>query len=507
MKASLQSHHRRERGYFALGIALLISVVASALVVSLRAKLARVDAESVLADDREDYAVARQLENLVHDSIQYAAGQRARIHSDTDTIETEIANRLAAVSLPPDSSVALLSGASVPTPPSLAFFPQATSNFTRTPLTGKLTAGAVPYGAAGGLLRSGYYTPSTASQSYFFVRTRHQEPETELRVDATYYAVPLTSQRLILYNYPTGLGGTRPASLPDLNYLDLSNTIRGLVTTQFTQASGVIDGVNAPGAGESMAFYRHRSQVCEEIFYHLFKGDYFAALLSHGSTLAINVSDIALALETHSGLYTEEQEATPPGEPLPPPTDSRFKMDVAQFDANDVVYFQYPFDSPVEVTLLDTDNVDDQVLDPIVILFDGRADSGSFKIRFQEFIHRPILFVLASTTVEFTGSTTGDTGIPSGAISGAYLMDENSGFTTDNSDSQDSRIVYGAILAHHSLLTSGFAGAGGHPAPVLEFPTSAYYDALESFSPRALLVTTKSQLIPVAHPDALVLAP
>lgn len=506
MKTRPHTHHY-QRGYFALSIALLISVVTSAIVLSLRSKLARMDAESILIDDREDYALARQLELIIHDSVQRVAGQRAFIEAKSSSMKTEINNRLSTVLLPPDSTASIYGKGKPPAPPELAFFPQSTSNYTRVPLSGNLDASDLPYGALGGLLQFGYYLPSTTNQTFSFVRTRNGDAESLVDVTASYASVPLTSQRLIIFNYPPDLGGSRLMTAPDLNYFHADDGLAGLIITQFTADGGVIDAVNAPGAMKSMTFYRHRSQVCEEIFQYLFKGDYLATLQSYAGTESINVSDIASALESHDGLYTEEQENTPPGEPLPPPTDNRFKMDVAQFTDNEVIYFHHPTASPVEITLLDSDTQSVQAENPIAIVLDGKSDVGTFKIRFQEFIDRPIFFVLTSTTVEFTGSTTGVSGIPAGAISGAYLMDEQSLFASDATSAQSAEIIYGAVLGHHTLLTNGYSGAQGHPVPVREFPNTSYYQLLEDYSPRALVVSTRSALVAVKSPNARVLAP
>ena len=374
-----------------------------------------------------------------------------------------------------------------PEPPELPFFPQSLNGVSRSPRSGELDPRDIPYGALGALLRFGYYTPNGSSSANkhtrSFVRTRNDEPETFIDVVSNYYSVPLTSQRLILYNYPPDLGGTRPSSAPNLNYLDTTNRLNGLINTQFlstNEGGEIIDAVNASGAMKSMTFYRHRTQVCEEIFQYLFKGDYVSSLQSHPSTLSINVSDIAQALEAHDGLYTEEQENTPKDEPPPPPIDNRFKMDIGQFDRNDVVYLNQPSGNPVEVTLLDSGTNHGRLGRPLMIVFDGRSGSGRFTIRFLEFINRPILYVLLSTTIEFTGSTAGTSGISAGAIAGAFLMDEDSGFASDHTSSQSSQVIYGAVLGHYSLLERGFQGAGGHSVPVLEFPNMAFYDNLEA---------------------------
>lgn len=499
MNASKFPRREREKAYFALGIALLISVVASALVISLRTKLARVQAESVLFEDREDFAIARQLERVVHDSVQRVAGQEKRLDASTTDISTEISNRLATVLLPWDSRVLVTS---VSNPEASTFFPETTSAWTRIPAGGgKLAAADLPYGGTSGLLQNGYYVPTTAEQTFTFTRLLHEEPKAGISVTASYRAIPLTSQRLILFNYSLASGGSRPSVPPELTALDPDHHVNGLINTQFTTAAGIIDSENAPGAGESMAYYRHRTQVVEEIFQYLFKGDYLDALKS-GAVL-IGLSDIGLALEPHEGLYTQEQETTPDA----PVTESKFKMDVSHFSYANVVYFSDPLETPVEITLLDSAHPTDQAIDPIVVVFDGQSGPGSFKLRFEEFIHRPILFVLRSTTVEFSGSTSAPATLAAGAIAGAFLMDDDSGFATDGTDSASTRMIYGAVLGHHELLNSGFVGANNHPVPVMEFPDSTYYDYLELVSPRALVVETRSQLISTPSPDAYVLVP
>ena len=128
-------------------------------------------------------------------------------------------------------------------------------------------------------------------------------------------------------------------------------------------------------------------------------------------------------------------------------------------------------------------------------------------MRFEEFIERPVFYILTSSKLTFTGETTPINGVPTGAIAGAFLMDDASAFHSVGACLASSEMVYGAVLGHHSLLTHSFRGYGGHPVPVLSFPDSDYYQALEAYSPKVLLVDTRSRLIPVDNPLALVHTP
>ncbi len=496
----------RQRGYFALSVALLVSVLSSVIILSMFGKLSRLDAESVLIDDREDYAIAVQLEHLMDRSIQRVAGQRSLIVNSATTMRGELSAGLSDLHLPPNSEVTL--DDSYPEPPSLSFFPNSISGVSRVPLSGELDPADIPYGALGGLLKYGYYVPTVAQHTRTFGRTRKGEAETHIDVTSSYYSVPLTNLRFVLYNSPPDLGGTRRRTVPDLYYLDGSNRVQGIVMTAFTASDDggeVIDPVNAVGAGSHLHSYNHRAQVCEEIFHYLFQGSYLSNLSSSSGALNVSLEDLASALEAHDGLYTEEQEAALPDETPPPPASPEFKMDLNQFGGHEVIYFSEPAASPVEITILDGAE-QSSLGTPLVVVYDG-SGSGSFRIRFEEVINRPVLYVLIDTTIEFSDETQGLGSISSGCLSGAFLMSSDSGFSADASSSQSSRIVYGAVLGHHTMMDSGFAGAQGHPVPVLEFPNSDFYRQLENYSPRVFLVDTTSKLVPVKTKDALVSAP
>ena len=85
-------------------------------------------------------------------------------------------------------------------------------------------------------------------------------------------------------------------------------------------------------------------------------------------------------------------------------------------------------------------------------------------------------------------------------------MSPDCGFASD-SVATAAKLVYGSVLARAGLLQSGFTGAGGHHIPVAEFPNAAFYHRLEDYAPRALLVQTKSTLVPAGTPVASIISP
>lgn len=487
-----RSPQGEQRGYFALSIALLLTAVTSLLVLNLGANLSRMEAESILIEERENYAMARQLEAIVHASLQRTIGQEAYYHDTATDVVTEINDRLTGMQLPPNSTLHLLDATSVQSLTPVAFYPQSRSRTSRIPISGKVPIDDLPFGAAASFLHQGYYVSENGASpsSIHFGCKRSGEINQGITIDVSFREVALTSQRLVLYTTEE----TRPLNAPQLDQLD--DSLGFLITRHHPRADGgeIIDDINLLGSQSTTPSYRHRAQVTEALFPYLFHGPYLEDLEISGQTTVINVSSLPQAVEDHDGLFTQEQEDTPPGDPIPPVEGNSCKMDISRFPGAEVLYLKHPYES-IDITFLESQPSNA----PLMIVVDGGSGPGDFTIGFEEVITRPVLYVLTSTTVTFSGSTQGVGAIPSGAIAGAFLLDDHSFFQYDYSSAQNTRVIYGTILGPSSLLERAFVGFGNHPTPVLQHPAEGYYEALEEISPRVLLVDTKSTLNPIGE--------
>ena len=174
--------HGGQRGYFALSIALLLTAVTSILILNLGANFSRLEADSILIEERENYAVARQLEAIVHASLQRSLGQESYAHGGPVDIVGEINAQLSAIQLPPNSTIHLLNPGSLPSEPTLSFYPVGPSRSYRIPAMGELEAADLSFGSAGPFLEHGFYLSAgrfsthdqLCQETFWRIQSRHQ---------------------------------------------------------------------------------------------------------------------------------------------------------------------------------------------------------------------------------------------------------------------------------------------------------------------------------------------